>query len=38
MYIAEHDGVKIVGLPFYNEDEKTEFTDKLVNLNAGAKD
>ena len=38
MYIAEHDGVKIVGLPFYNEDEKTEFTDKLANLNAGTKD
>lgn len=38
MYIAEHDGAKIVGLPFYNEDEKTEFTDKLANLNAGIKD
>ena len=38
MYIAEHDGVKIIGLPFYNEDEKIEFTDKLTNLNAGTKD
>ena len=36
MYIAEHDGVKIVGLPFYNEDEKTGFTDKLSNLNIEA--